>query len=264
VTLALAIGCGLAAAKSHGQTTLRGRVVDARTALPLAEVAIVVTAGRDTVGRARSDSAGEFEAPIATAASIVAHFVHIGFRPHSIAATIGDIPLRVAMVPARSPTNLAAMVVRDTAISGFEKRARRNAGGVFLRLADIEKAKAVRTSDLFRSMPGVSVQLDSAGLLRVFSQRTARPALPKSRATVTSQGDTIVAPASDARRCAIRIGVDGRLMPPDFTVDDLRPSDIAAIEAYVGAATVPVEFSSVQRDAPCGILMLWTRTGAER
>jgi hypothetical protein len=87
---------------------------------------------------------------------------------------------------------------------------------------------------------------------------------PRSRVTVTSSGEEIISPKSDARSCAIRIGVDGRLMPTDFTVDDLRPGDIAAIEAYIGAATIPIEFSSVQHDAPCGILMLWTRTGAER
>ena len=42
------------------------------------------------------------------------------------------------------------------------------------------------------------------------------------------------------------------------------PGDVRGIELYLGAATLPVEFSSVQPDAPCGIVMIWTKSGAER
>jgi hypothetical protein len=53
-------------------------------------------------------------------------------------------------------------------------------------------------------------------------------------------------------------------MPPDYSIDDVRPVDVRGIELYLGAATLPVEFSSVQPDAPCGIVMIWTKSGAER
>ena len=246
------------------QGTLRGRIIDGRGAFPLSDVSVVVTAGRDTLARTRSDSSGQFEAPLATAASVVAHFMRLGYQADSISATGGgETPLRVAMMPLRTSNLLSTVVVRDTARSAFDRRARRNAGGVFMRLEDIEKKKPVRTSDLFRSVPGVSVSADSNGVMQLVSQRALRQSVPGSRVSI-SGNDTIIAPPGNARRCATRIGVDGRLMPPDFSMDDLRPSDITAIEAYLGAATIPIEFSSVQRDAPCGIVMFWIKNGAER
>ena len=51
-------------------------------------------------------------------------------------------------------------------------------------------------------------------------------------------------------------------MPPDFSVDEIRPEEILGIEVYLGAATIPAEFSSVQHDAPCGIIMIWTKSGS--
>jgi len=54
------------------------------------------------------------------------------------------------------------------------------------------------------------------------------------------------------------------LMPVDFSVDDIRPNDVKGIEVYLGPATIPAEFSSVQPDAPCGLVMIWTKTGSER
>jgi hypothetical protein len=50
-------------------------------------------------------------------------------------------------------------------------------------------------------------------------------------------------------------------MPTEFSVDEIRPEDIMGIEIYQGAATMPAEFSSVQHDAPCGLVMIWTKVG---
>jgi hypothetical protein len=255
----------LGPATTGAQSTLRGRVIDGRGAFPLADVSVVITSGRDTLARTRSDSSGQFEASLANAAPVVAHFMRLGYQADSISATGGgETPLRVAMMPLRSASNiLSTVVIRDTARSAFDRRARRNAGGVFMRLEDIEKQKPLRTSDLFRSLPGVSVGADSNGVMQIVSLRAQRPTAPSPRQMPVGN-EIIVAPSRDTRRCAIRIGVDGRLMPPDFSMDDLRPSDIVAIEAYLGAATMPIEFSSVQRDAPCGIVMFWIKNGSER
>jgi hypothetical protein len=241
---------------------LRGRVIDARTAAPLRDVNITITAGRDTIGRARTDSSGAFQSGVsAVAPTLMVHFNHIGYRIDSLtAAATLELPLRVAMVPVGAATKtLAAVVVKDSARSAFERRARRNTGGTFIRIADIEKRKPVRTSDLFRSYPGVRLD-DSSGVMQLVSLRSARQGSPSVRRPVLA-GDTLESNLPAAARCVLRVGMDGHLMPLGSSVDDVRPSDVQGIELYLGAATIPVEFSSVHTDAPCGIVMIWTKTG---
>jgi hypothetical protein len=255
----------LAAQASEASPMLRGRIIDARTAAPIRDVSVTITTGRDTLGRARSDTSGMFQSLIgAPATSVVVHFNRIGYRADSLKLATGlEAPLRVAMVPLNATANtLAAIVVRDTARSGFERRARRNTGGAFIRLEDIEKTKPVRTSDLFRSYPGVRID-DSSGVTQLVSLRSTRQQAPTSRKAIIA-GETVMLPSTNAARCVLRIGTDGRLMPPDFSVDDVRPADVIGIELYLGAATIPTEFSSVQRDAPCGIVMIWTKNGTEQ
>lgn len=244
---------------------LRGRVIDARTAAPMRDVSVTITSGRDTLGRARSDSSGAFQSAVRSIApTVVVHFSRIGYRIDSLTTPVAlELPLRVAMVSASAGTNtLAAMVVRDTARSSFERRARRNTGGTYIRLEDIEKRKPERTSDLFRSYPGVRIE-DSSGVTQLVSLRSVRQQPPTSRKT-TIGGEAALLPSTNAARCVLRVGTDGRLMPPDYSVDNVRPADVRGIELYLGAATLPVEFSSVQPDAPCGIVMIWTKSGAER
>jgi len=262
ITLQMAATTGLAAQGAAG-IVFRGRVIDARTATPLRDVTVVLTSGRDTVARARSDSSGAFQATGDTAAreKFVAHFTRIGYRADSTAARVADaFPLRVAMTPVGAANALAAVIVRDsTARTGFEQRARRSSGGKYIRAADIVKRKPNRTSELFRSYPGVRLD-DSSGVTQLVSLRSMRETGAVSR----DLGDGARMPASDARRCVLRVATDGRLMPIDFSVDDIRPEDIEGIELYLGAATIPAEFSSVQHDAPCGVIMIWTKKGDAR
>lgn len=242
---------------------LRGRVIDARSTAPLRDVSVLVTAGRDTIGRAVTDTTGAFQLA-SRSGPVVAHFVRLGFHADSIETTVGEFPLRVAMAPANAvlASTLAPVVVRDTAArTGFERRARRKNGGAFIRAEDIEKRKPVRVSDLFRSYPGVRID-DSSGVTQLVSLRGTRQTQEDGRRVVIG-GDTLRAPARNARRCVLRLAIDGHLMPQDFSIDDLRPEEVMGIEIYLGAATIPVEFASVQQDAPCGVVMVWTKMSAK-
>ena len=255
----------IAEAQTEQPLILRGRVIDARTTAPLNDASVTITAGRDTIGRARTDSTGAFSSAVSSVVPmVVVHFSRIGYRVDSLTTpVVRELPLRVAMVSASAATNtLAAMVVRDTARSGFDRRARRNSGGAFIRLEDIERRKPVRTSDLFRTFSGVRIE-DSSGVTLLVSARSMRQRSPSARKDVSS-GDTLVSSPGGATHCVLRIGTDGRLMPVDFSVDDIRPNDVKGIEVYLGPATIPAEFSSVQPDAPCGLVMIWTKTGSER
>jgi hypothetical protein len=240
---------------------LRGFAIDARTTAPIVSGEFAATVGRDTIARARSDSAGRFRLALGTATSVVLHVRKIGYRADSIPIDASDDRIaRIALDPGIA--TLASVVVKDSTISGFERRARRSAGGHFIRLTDIEREQPVRTTDLFRAIPGLSFA-DSDGVLRVISQRNVRRTMPSSGRLMVG-GDTVHVPASDAERCAIRVALDGHLTDAGFSVNDVRPADIVAIELYVGAATIPIEFSSVRHGAPCGLIMIWTKMGRDR
>ena len=218
---------------------------------------VALTSSGDTIGQARSDSAGRFAIPTPAAGAVVVHFVRLGYRADSLAASIGnELPLRVAMDPVGHHT-LAAVVVQDSARSDFERRARRNAGGTFITAAEIDKRKPHMWSDLLRTIPGVGL-IDSAGSLRLVSLRTIRHSAPSAR-TRTIDGESVSMPVSQGQRCILRVGIDGELMSVDYSIDFIKPSEIRGIEVYLGAATIPIAFSTVQEDAPCGIVMIWIK-----
>jgi hypothetical protein len=186
---------------------------------------------------------------------------------------LGSTPLRVAMTPSTNQTIASLGSTKVVAASGttdFDRRAARHAGGVFITEAEIARRAPTRTSDLFRSILGILV-LDSGGVRQLTSNRTtgsfsaptinargltsstaARGALP------TFVTDSSSSSRVDGRRCVLRIGIDGQLMGPSFTVDEIPVSAVHGVEAYLGAATIPIEYSTVQGDSPCGIVMIWT------
>jgi hypothetical protein len=289
--LALVPAVGLAQADS-ARATLRGRVIDARTTRPLPSVIVVITVGADTIGRAQTDTGGTFAVSGAIrAARTVFHFALAGYRTDSLTtdAAAGASPLRVAMTSASANT-IAALgatkVVASNGATDFDRRVAKHTGGVFLTEADIAKRHPVRTSDLFATMLGVSVR-DSGGVLQLVSNRGLRASLSGTATTPGTGGrgtanvrgappagrtapaqfafiDSASGPMADARKCVLRVGLDGSLMDPSFSVDEIPVNSIRGVEAYIGAATIPIEFSSVQPDAPCGVVMIWTRNQAPR
>jgi hypothetical protein len=248
------LGAAPLIAQDAATQTVRGRIADARTSIYLPAVRVVITSGTDSLGETQSDSTGRFHLAVKSRGSVVAHFSRVRFRSDSIACDPGsELPLRVAMVPAGGVATLAAVTVRGSG-STFERRARRSAGGTFISAADIEKHPVVRTTDLLVRVPGTSLS-DSAGIIRLVSQRRLRHVAPSIRAKTDS---------SEYRECVLHLAVDGRLMPEGFGVNEIRPGAILGIEIYVGIGNIPVEFSSVGGDVSCGLVMVWTKAGRER
>jgi len=288
--LALVPAVGFAQADS-ARATLRGRVIDARTMRPLPSVVVVITVGVDTIGRAQTDTGGTFAVSARGTTRPVFHFTLAGYRTDSLAADAasGARPLRVAMTSPSANTIAtlsATKVVASNGTTDFDRRVARHTGGVFITEADIAKRQPVRTSDLFKTILGVSVR-DSGGVLQLVSNRALRASLSGTATTPGTGGrgtanvrgappaargtpsqftfdDSSRGPAVDGRKCVLRVGLDGQLMDPSFSVDEIPVSSIRGIEAYLGAATIPIEFSTVQPDAPCGIVMIWTRNQGPR
>lgn len=117
-------------------------------------------------------------------------------------------------------------------MAGFKRR-REDGFGVFLDRGDIEERNPASTSDLFRTLPGVSVEPSRLGV---------------SEVTVRRFGG----------RCRPSIYVDGVPTSGSMRVDYLTPGSIIGIEVYRGASEVPPQFNRPTRQG-CGTIVIWTR-----
>ena len=278
----------LSAQADSANGAVRGRIIDARTTQAIPSVVVVVTLAGDTIGRAQSDSGGTFTIRARRATQVVAHFTRVGYRTDSTPAEIGGgNPLRIAMTPLGTQT-IASLgptkVLASNGTTDFDRRVARHAGGIFITEADIEKRRPVHASDLFRGLLGVAVR-DSDGVQQLVSNRGLRSSISPN-AGPTTVGRAVVAPTAgrgtlpptssgttddksrgpgvDGSKCVLRIGVDGQLMDRSFSIDEIPVDAVRGVEAYLGPATIPVEFSMTGPEALCGIVMVWTRTGKQR
>ena len=128
---------------------------------------------------------------------------------------------------------------------GFEQRRLRNAGGVFLDRAAIEKTGAPQLMDVLRGVAGIEVI-------------TKDDEYPTGLAVVASRGGRSI--ASGGTGCEVAIYVDGFDEDPGSVNRRFRAADMDAIEVY-SAAQVPTEFKRPGQQQ-CGVILMWTRNKA--
>ena len=238
------------AGQDAARRVLRGRALDAYSAFPIVDVRVVLTSGADTVGEALSDSAGYFQADVGGSVAW-AHFTRDGYRADSARWEGVDLPLRVAMNPLAAQTIVVAAMSRS-GLATFEGRARRGGPGRFITPERIAAMRPVTTSDLLRGIAGIRI-LERGGVIHATTHRAVRV-------------DLSGAPPTDDRGefCPMRIGVDGRIMLPGFSLDELQPHEIYGMEVYTGVASLPGEYTSMHKDTECGLVMIWTKAARER
>jgi len=107
-------------------------------------------------------------------------------------------------------------------------------GGRFLGPDYLMRRHFNRTSDIIRSMPGFVVENTRAGRTRVYL-------------------------AGTANRCIVNVALDGFSgwsdSPDSFSVDDINPKDVGAIELYRGG----VSSGPPEIDHGCGAIVIWTK-----
>ena len=174
----------------------------------------------------------------------------IGFAPTSgIIEVPADDTLRLAYTLARTTNLLDTIRVRETRLSmrmlEFEQRKAQGVGQ-FITQEQIDRRGSGLTSDFLRNVSGVDV---STLTNTVFAGKVA---LSKR------EGGSLVGEGTGA--CAMQIILDGIVMPRFFNLDLLPPpKQIAGIEVYTGAATIPPQFGGPDRR--CGVVAVWTRDG---
>lgn len=175
----------------------------------------------------------------------------IGYAPTSgvIEVPAADT-LRLTYALMRSDNLLDTVRVRGERITmrmlDFEKR-RQQGQGQFITQAEIERRGSMQTSDFLRYMRGVNVSTNTTqafGGTQVYSRR---------------EGGGFDA-NQQQQYCPMQVILDGIILPQYFNLDLLPPpKQVAGIEVYSGAASIPPQFGGADRR--CGVVAVWTRDG---
>lgn len=202
-----------------------------------------------TEWRTVSNDSGEFHIASAPGGRVKVMVRRIGFRPDSkrVALGPGDVR-RVEFVLDGFLEELEAVLVTAQARASGRMQefwARRMVGlGVFMTRDEIERSRPSRTVDLFHSILGVRIMTGNGGFTRLVSGR---------QSISSARGNSAAASA-----CAMQFYVDGIFMTPGtFSVDEIPPETLEALEVYRGPSEIPARFR--QRDTACGLVVIWTR-----
>jgi carboxypeptidase family protein/TonB-dependent receptor-like protein len=224
------------APKPLGTALLNGTVMGA-DGKPLegAQVYLVGTA----IG-ARADSRGAFRLSGLPAGTQTVEVRQLSYTPKRYTVDLSPArESRLAAVMDSHAQVLGEVTVQGkptSNIPGFDARAKRGLG-TFLDREEIEKRQSVLTTDLFRTIPGLTVGFDG-------------------------QNYVVQSSRSLGSGCQVQWYLDGS--PYDNSSNDLdqmlRPDDIEAVEVYKSASEVPVQFQG--HDAACGTILVWTKRSA--
>jgi hypothetical protein len=170
---------------------------------------------------------------------------HLGYAPTSTAlqAAPGDT-LRMSFALTRIATALDTVVVsaKRYSMRMTEFEGRRKLGfGHFMTQAEIESRNSVFAADLLRSI--ISVNVVPGG--RPFEQ-----------IAVNRRG------GKGTGQCAFQLFLDGVALPTPTNLDNLPTSkELAGIEVYSGAATIPLQYKKAGSSF-CGVILIWTKDGS--
>lgn len=219
-----------------GDGRLSGRIVTASGGLPLAGAQVGIVNGPQTTTNER----GEWTLVNAPSGTRMLAVRAISYYPErrSVDIVAGAPPVRIALSTFKSVLDtVKVMAARpsDRERAGFMERSRSGVGR-YLTPDDIARRQPIVTSDLFRMVPGVRLDVDTTGFDKQLMVR-----------------------GGQAKWCQSAIYVNGHHMT-GFTAGDidsmLRPNEIAGIEVYAGTS-VPPQFQ--QAFSACGSIVIWMK-----
>ena len=243
--LALCVSSHVAWTQAVPSETLFG-TVRTSTGAPLRGVEVWIDG---TSFRVVTSDAGEFRFDGLPIGRATVKARRAGFKPASRRVTLRPgTATEVLITLAGTPLALEKVVVTtqlDSTVRLREFWERRNRGlGVFITRGEIERRRAQHSSDLFRGVTGIQVITGGGSSTKlVTTRRAASPA--RLRTTPGAE-------------CPMQYYVDGIFMSAEmFSIDELAPDMIEAIEIFRGPSEVPAQFK--QTDVDCGLVLIWTR-----
>jgi len=214
---------------------LSGVVLDsARAPIPEADVTLVEAGVVQR--RVVTDAEGRFTLGDFPASRLAVHVRRRGYeqRTVDVPVGVGGQPTHVEIILASVPAKLAEILVnpgpRGRLREFSERRGLRHGFARFLDSADVSRLAPTNPSDLFRSVPGITIRATSSG------------------------GNTI-----RIRGCQPMVWVDGQRIPGAELDEVVRPSDIGGIEFYASSAGIPAQYTDPSNRL-CGLVLVWTRS----
>jgi len=256
VILAVVLGTGLAAplAAQQGRSMLRVHVLAAATGLPIADAEVILD---ERTGLGVTDANG-----VLRARGLVAgpHRLRVRFIGYATSDQVVDLPaggaleetvqLEARAIPIDSLTVVAYRGTLGVNMRAFAERRGRGNGYFFTR-DDIDRVKPHMFSDLLRLVPGM--RFDCASFRDDCS--AGMSSAPPSGVATRREGG--LAGALQDGGCPIQYYVDGHY-EPHSNVNDINPTDVAAVEVYVHGAQAPARYS-IRKNARCGVVLVWLR-----
>ena len=243
----------LSPARAAAQT-LRGQVVDGSSEAAIARATLrLVGADSLAVASAVTDDAGGFALTAPAAGEYMVRVESLGYD----AAVVGPVRLRVngfvdvtlALTARPIPLDSVAVQVGQQDIwlqrAGYYER-KEHSGGVFLDAAQLAQRHTQRMGDALSGVQGV----------RVLSDGGVTDLQLRGRMTDVFRNPRI---------CLPLVYLDGLLVSDGqvansgrFNLDSLPVDHIAAIEIYMGEASVPLQFA--RGGGACGAAIFWTKS----
>lgn len=249
VALLLSVSVSDRVLAQAGTATLSGQVTDRSTGKPIAAARLGLRGQSQSV---LSDSVGDYTLtglPAGAAQIVVraAHFPELNVVVELVAGQVTLRPMRLdstALGRLAAARALPAVDVSAPApaesyrLVGFEER-RRTGRGQYLTEAQIAKSGAYNVADAVRNLRGVTYECGGPGI--------------------------------GVEACHVRMSRAPMRCRPEYVVDEQTDNDFGAtvpirdivgIEVYTGPTDVPGEFAG--RNAGCGVIVIWTRSGPPR
>jgi hypothetical protein len=199
--------------------------------------------------RVVSDDSGGFRIDHAPSGMVTLMVRRLGYRPDHKRFTLqaGDTK-QVKFVLDGALDELDTVLVTGQRGAGTRMQEfwERRAGGLgfFITRADIERQHPGRTVDLFRQVMGVRIIAGPSGTRLASGRASPSPYRTGSSAASSS--------------CSMQYYMDGIFLAPGtFTIDEIPPEMIEAIEIYRGPSEIPARYR--QRETACGLIVIWTR-----
>ncbi len=238
---ALAQTSGAPTAKQYG--TIDGFVSDTSlTPLHAAFVSILGTSIRIGTG-----PNGRFRITHIPAGEYLVIVKRVGYRPTSgVVEVPASDTVRLSYTLQTAPVELSAVVttekVQSDRMKGFQARKALGVGH-FMTQDEIQARNSVYPTELFRAFQEINVSPNRQSVNTEYYALSAR------------EGGN---PSVGA--CPMQVVLDEVPLPTPFNLDLLPPPrDLAGIEVYAGAATIPEQFNGYNRG--CGVIVVWTKDG---
>lgn len=243
------------------QSILKGVVLTDVTETPIAGAEIVFPQLGLSV---KSDSTGKFRIAAIPAGNHLVIVRHLRYSPAQTVLTFagGDsIDTDMLLTAAKTvlPTvEVATEKVPTGKLAAFDER-RRAGIGRFLSATDLEKFDGRRVSDALSTLPGNQILQGNSMVAWVYGGRGVQ-----SRSGGGSSLDRMdIARGAKPGYCYAAVVVDGAFvyqgLPGEalFDINSIPIQNIAGVESYVGAATMPAMYNGTRRT--CGLIVLWTK-----